>query len=63
MIPGYFERSLTPDVIEEHRIRKVGVAMIDCDLYSSTVEVLRFLGPLIGAGSLWPEFSVIRRAR
>jgi len=48
LIPGYFERSLTPDVIEKHQIRKVGVAMIDCDLYSSTVEVLRFLGPLIG---------------
>src|SRR5688572_6820158 len=43
LIPGYFEQSLTPDVIERHRIRKVGVAMIDCDLYSSTVEVLRFL--------------------
>jgi hypothetical protein len=48
LIPGYFERSLAPDVVEKHRLRKVGVAMIDCDLYSSTVEVLRFLAPLIG---------------
>jgi O-methyltransferase len=48
LVPGYFETSLTPDVIERYGIRKVGVAMIDCDLYSSTIEVLRFLGPLIG---------------
>jgi O-methyltransferase len=48
LIPGYFEQSLTPQVTEKHRIRKVGVAMIDCDLYSSTVEVLSFLGALIG---------------
>ena len=47
-IPGYFEKSLTPELIEKHRIRKVGVALIDCDLYSSTVEVLNFLRALIG---------------
>jgi hypothetical protein len=47
LIPGYFERSLTPQAIERLEIRRVGVAMIDCDLYSSTVEVLRFLDPLI----------------
>ena len=48
LIPGYFEKSLTPELIEKHRIRKVGVALIDCDLYSSTVEVLDFLRGLIG---------------
>lgn len=48
LIPGFFDRSLTPQVIEEHEIRKVGVALIDCDLYSSTVDVLNFLRGLIG---------------
>jgi O-methyltransferase len=52
LIRGYFEQSLTPHVIETHRIRKVGVAMIDCDLYSSTVEVLNFLRGLIGDKSV-----------
>jgi O-methyltransferase len=52
LIPGYFEHSLTPQVIEKHQLRKVGVAMIDCDLYSSTVEVLAFLRPLIGDGTV-----------
>ncbi len=52
LVRGYFEQSLTPNVIETHRIRKVGVAMIDCDLYSSTVEVLKFLRGLIGDKSV-----------
>jgi O-methyltransferase len=52
LIPGYFEESLTPHVVERYGIRKVGVAMIDCDLYSSTVEVLRFLRGLIGDGTV-----------
>ncbi len=62
LIPGYFEQSLTPQVIEKHQLHKVGVAMIDCDLYSSTVEVLTFLRPLIGDGTVlimddWNCFS------
>lgn len=48
LIPGFFESSLTPQLIARHRIRRVGVALIDCDLYSSTVEVLNFLRGLIG---------------
>lgn len=52
LVPGYFAQSLTAHVIERHQIRKVGVAMIDCDLYSSTVEVLRFLRELIGDGTV-----------
>jgi hypothetical protein len=52
LVPGYFEESLTPEITARHRIRKVGVAMIDCDLYSSTVEVLRFLRKLIGDGTV-----------
>lgn len=47
LIPGYFERSLTPELIAMHDIRRVGVALIDCDLYSSTVDVLNFLRGLI----------------
>jgi O-methyltransferase len=48
LIPGFYGESLTQELIARHRIRKVGVALIDCHLYSSTVEVLRFLQGLIG---------------
>jgi len=48
LISGFFHESLTQQVIVNHRIRKVGVALIDCELYSSTVEVLSFLRGLIG---------------
>jgi len=48
LIKGFFEDSLTPDVVHEHRIRKVEVIMVDCDLYSSTKTVLDFCAPLIG---------------
>lgn len=48
LVPGYYNESLTPELIAKHRLRRVGVALIDCDLYSSTVTVLDFLRPLIG---------------
>ena len=43
LVPGYFSDSLTSTTVEQHRIRKVAVALIDCDLYSSTRDVLSFL--------------------
>jgi O-methyltransferase len=48
LVPGYYADSLTPALVEEHALRRVGVALIDCDLYSSTVSVLNFLRGLIG---------------
>jgi hypothetical protein len=52
LIPGYFEQSLTPQVVKQHKIHKIGVAMIDCDLFSSTVTVLDFLRDLIDDGTV-----------
>ena len=52
LIPGFYGESLTLDVIKRHQIRKVGVALIDCDLYSSTVEVLSFLRGSIGDNTI-----------
>lgn len=43
LIKGFFEDSLSEDMARQHKIERVGVAMIDCDLYSSTVEALEFL--------------------
>jgi O-methyltransferase len=48
LVPGFYSDSLTPAFVEQHGLRRVGVALIDCDLYSSTVSVLNFLRGLIG---------------
>jgi O-methyltransferase len=45
LIKGFFERTLTDDMLR--RIRKASVIMVDCDLYRSTVECLAFSDRLI----------------
>jgi hypothetical protein len=52
LVKGFFDRTLTPELIERHRIRRIGVAMIDCDLYESTVTVLDWIRPLMAEGSI-----------
>ncbi|MGG5885515.1 TylF/MycF/NovP-related O-methyltransferase [Falsiroseomonas sp. HC035] len=52
LVKGYFARTLTAELVERHAIRRIGVAMIDCDLYDSTVTALGWLGPLIGEGTI-----------
>ena len=52
LVPGYFRDTLKPALRLKHRLRRAAIVLIDCDLYSSTVEVLRFIKPMIGKGSL-----------
>jgi len=47
LVKGFFDKSLTPELREEHRMRPIAIALIDCDLYSSTADVLRFIEPLL----------------
>jgi O-methyltransferase len=47
LICGYFDESLKGELHREHGMRPISIALIDCDLYSSTVDVLRFIAPLI----------------
>ncbi len=63
LIEGFFSDSLTEGLKEELPLREVGVAFIDCDLYSSTVEVLAWLESLLADGSIllfddWYSFGV-----
>jgi hypothetical protein len=44
---GFFDQSLRPALREQHGMKPVVIALIDCDLYSSTVDVLRFIEPLL----------------
>lgn len=39
---------LTPEVRGAHDMTKAGVIMVDCDIYSSTLEALDWCEPLIG---------------
>ena len=50
IVQGFYCDSLTPAL--QARMPKAGVVHIDVDLYSSTVDVLRFLKPLLVPGSL-----------
>ena len=47
LVRGFFEDSLTSELCERENIRRAGVIMLDCDLYTSTVEALAFCRPLI----------------
>ncbi len=51
-IPGWFDQSLTSDVIQNHRLKTATIVYIDCDLYESTIPVLEFITPLLVDGSL-----------
>ena len=47
LINGYFEQSLTKITKDKYPMNKIAVALIDCDLYSSTVQVLKFIQQMI----------------
>ena len=51
-VPGFYDRSLTPDIKRKHGLTKAALVMIDCDLYESTVPVLEFLTDLVGQGTV-----------
>lgn len=52
LIEGFFSDSLTAEAKCTHSFRPVAVALIDCDLYSSTQEVLTWLNEFIRDGSI-----------
>ena len=52
IVKGWFDETLLPGKEKEHGIDKAAVAWIDCDLYESTVPVLKFLTPRLSAGSV-----------
>lgn len=50
LVIGYFDQSLTPELAR--RVGSVSFASFDADLYSSTTCALRWITPLLHAGSL-----------
>ncbi len=49
---GYFDESLASATVLNHNIKEIAIALVDCDLYSSTVDVLNFLESRLRSGSL-----------
>ncbi|NEQ76180.1 MAG: hypothetical protein F6K23_25955 [Okeania sp. SIO2C9] len=47
LIEGFFEESLNEDTKQKYNLDKIAIALIDCDLYSSTVEVLDYIQDMI----------------
>jgi len=52
LIEGYFDKSLNNKTKKELKTKKVSIALIDCDLYSSTVDVLTFLDGMMMKGTV-----------
>lgn len=47
LIKGWFSDTLTDETRERYGISHASVIMVDCDIYSSASEALRFCAPLI----------------
>lgn len=47
LIRGWFNESCTPATKARYGLEQASVVMVDCDLYSSTQDVLRFAAPLV----------------
>ncbi len=51
-IRGFYKDSLTPEVQRRFLPGKAAVIYVDCDLYESTVPVLRFVTPFLQVGTI-----------
>jgi O-methyltransferase len=51
-IPGWFEDSLRTENPKLANLHKAAVVWVDCDLYSSSVSVLKFLTPHLQYGTV-----------
>lgn len=51
-IPGWFDKTLDPELKQEKKLSIASLVYIDCDLYNSTVPVLNFITDLVETGSV-----------
>ncbi len=47
LIEGFYSDSLTTELHDQHKFKPASVILMDCDLYSSTVEALDWVTPYI----------------
>ncbi|MBL9134756.1 MAG: class I SAM-dependent methyltransferase [Verrucomicrobiales bacterium] len=66
LVPGWFEQSLPGFDLAAHGVQKAAMVHIDVDLYASCGVVLRFIRPLLQAGTIllfddWNAFGASDR--
>lgn len=47
LVKGWYRNTLTPGLIKRHNLREASIVMVDCDIYTSASEALRFCESLI----------------
>jgi O-methyltransferase len=52
LVPGFFDESLTIEKKTDLGLKKCAVAMLDCDIYSSTKVALTWIDDVIAPGSI-----------
>lgn len=52
IVEGFYDKTLTADVLTTHGMAKAAFVNIDCDLYQSTLDALRFVTPLLQTGTV-----------
>ncbi len=52
IVAGWFDETLTEQTAARLRLQRAAFVNIDCDLYESTVPVLRFVTPLLQTGTI-----------
>lgn len=52
LVPGFYEDALTSQKKNELRLTKCAVAMLDCDIYSSTKVALTWIDDIVEPGSI-----------
>ena len=51
-VVGFFNETLTLELLDEYEIKKAAFVNIDCDLYPSTKDVLLFITPILQTGAI-----------
>lgn len=64
IIEGLYSQSLTQEVRVQHQLNSAALVHINCDLYSSTCDVLTFIEDIVGPGTVilfddWRVFDEI----
>jgi O-methyltransferase len=67
-VKGWYHQSLTKDIKEKYRLDRAAIVHIDCDLYSSTRDVLSFLQDIVQIGTIlifddWHVFHNEKRSQ
>lgn len=52
IVPGWFDKTLLPEYVTDFHLKNIAVTWIDCDLYESTVPILKFITPYLAVGSV-----------